>query len=284
MAQLTPRFPGTAGEYGRIARECFEDLAAQGVVYAEVSVDLPVREVGDDSYFWAVFEAMETERRAAQQRLPIRVNFIGGLMRTLPLEVAVYRTQLAIRARDRGIALVGIDLHGDEREGDTASFAPAYRLAEENGLGLRAHAGEAAGPESMWAAIDVLGTHRIVHAARAGEDPVLVERLKRGDVTLEMCPTSNVRTAAVPSLAAHPIRRFYDMGIPVTVNSDDPLPFFTNVERECRLLVDEFGFSRSEMMQLMVNAANAAFVGEPERRALVGLIESAYDPPAREAV
>jgi adenosine deaminase len=284
MAQLTPRFPGRADEYGRIARECIEDLAAQGVVYSEMSIDVPVREVGDDSFFWPVFEAMESERRAAQERLPIRINFIAGLMRTLPVEVAIYRTELAIAARDRGIAVVGIDLHGDERLGSTDSFAPAYRLAEANGLGLRAHAGEAVGPESMWSAINALGARRLVHGARAAEDPALVERLRLGDVTLEMCPTSNVRTASVPDLPSHPVRRFYDMGIPVTVNSDDPLPFFTNVERECRLLVDEFGFSRGELMNLMLTAANAAFLPASERQELAELLETSYDPRAREAV
>jgi adenosine deaminase len=276
MEQLTPRFPGTPAEYVRIARECFEDLVACGVIYTEVSVDLPVRDVNDDSRFWPVMTALEAERRRAEAAMPIRINFIGALMRTLPVEVAVRRTELAIEARDRGIQIVGIDLHGDEIRGPAEPFAPAFRLAEKHGLGLRAHAGEARGTTSIWTAINVLGVRRVAHGARAGEDVLLMDRLRRGDVTLEMCLTSNVRTAIVADLAAHPIRRFYEDGLTVTVNSDDPLPFFTNMNRECRLLVDEFGFTRAELLDLMLNAARAAFIPEVERTALCATLVAAY--------
>ncbi|MBV9280361.1 MAG: hypothetical protein JOZ41_09805, partial [Chloroflexi bacterium] len=106
MAQLTPRFPGRPDEYARIARECFEDLAAQRVVYAEVSFDPPVREVGDDTRFWPIVEALEEERRRAQSCWPIRINYIAAMMRSLPVEVGIYRVELAARARDRGIGIV----------------------------------------------------------------------------------------------------------------------------------------------------------------------------------
>jgi adenosine deaminase len=279
MAQLTPRFPGRPDEYARIARECFEDLARLGVVYAEVSVDAPTREVGDDSRFWPIVEALEQERRLAEARFPIRINWILALMRTLPVEVALWRTRLAIEARDRGIAVVAIDLHGDEQNAPPAPFAPAYRLAADAGLSLRAHAGEASDPRSIWDAIEVLGATRIAHGVRAIEDPALLARLRRGDVTLEICPTSNVRTAVVPDLRAHPIRRLYELGVPVAVGSDDPLPFFTDIERENRLLVDELGFSRSDLQRITLNAAETAFLPESERATLRTLIEGAYSVP-----
>ena len=276
MAQLTPRFPFRPDEYARIARECFEDLAAQGVVYTEVSFDAPTREVGEDTRFWPIVEALEAERRLAEARFPIRINWILALMRTLPVEVAVWRTHLAIEARERGIAIVAIDLHGNEQIAPPAPFAPAYRIAQDAGLGLRAHAGEASDPRSVWDAIEVLHATRIAHGVRATEDSALMTRLRRGDVTLEMCPTSNVRTAAIPNIAAHPFRQFYELGIPITVNSDDPLPFFTNIEREYRLLVEEFGFTREELRQITLNAARTSFLPETERAALIRLIEDAY--------
>lgn len=276
MAQLTPRFPARPDEYARIARECFDDLAALGVVYAEVSFDAPTREVGDDSRFWPIVEALERERRSAEARWPLRANWILALMRTLPPEVAIWRTQLAIEARDRGVGIVGIDLHGDEPNGPPAPFEPAYRLAAEHGLGLRAHAGEAAGTKSIWDAIDILGAERIAHGVRATEDPRLMERLQRGDITLEMCVTSNVRTSCVPDFRAHPFRLFYELGIPVTINSDDPLPFFTDIEREYRLLVEEFGLTRDDLRRITLNAARAAFLPEAEKRTLMARIEGAY--------
>jgi adenosine deaminase len=277
MAQLTPRFPGSAQEYARIARECFEDLAAQNVIYAEVSVDGRVRQPGHPGPFWSYAEALERERRCAEERLGIRVNYILALMRTLPVESAVYRAQLAIEARDRGFGVVGIDLHGDESAGSAACFAPAFALAREHGLGVRAHAGEARGAESVREAIETLHVQRIGHGVRAVEDPGVVERLQRGDVLLEVAPTSNVRTAVVPNLRAHPIRRLYDLGVPVTVSSDDPLPFFTTIERELRLLVDQFGFSRDDLRRLTLNAAHGAFLSETERASLAARVEEGYE-------
>jgi len=276
MAQLTPRFPARPDEYARIAAECFEDLAAQRVIYAEVSFDVPVREVGDDARFWPIVEALEEERRRAETLWPIRINYIAALMRSLPVEVASYRVQLAAQARDRGVRIVAIDLHGDEQKFPPACFAPSYDLARDLGFGLRAHAGEAAGIESIWDALDVLGVERIGHGVHAVNDPMLLERLRGDEIALELCPTSNVRTAAVPDLQSHPICRLYSLGVPVTVNSDDPLPFFTNVEREYRLLVDEFGMGLEDVRTITVTAARAAFIPDADRNALEAVVEEAY--------
>jgi len=276
MAQLTPRFPWLPEEYGRIAWECFEDLTRSCVVYAEVSFDAPVDVVGDESRFWPIVEALEEARRRAEHRWPIRINFILGLQRRMPVEVAMYRVELAAQARDKGIAVAGIDLHGDEEHYPPAPFAPAFHLARDLGLGLRAHAGEAAGPQSVWDAIGILGVRRIAHGVHAVEDPALIARLRRGDVTLEMCPTSNIRTGVIAELRSHPLPLLYGLGIPVTINSDDPLPFSTNIEREYRLLVDEFGFSCDDLRTVTTYAARAAFLSEGERQTLLTLIDGAY--------
>ncbi|HEX6509323.1 MAG TPA: adenosine deaminase [Chloroflexota bacterium] len=277
MAQLTPRFPGGPDEYYRIALECFEDLAAQLVVYTEVSFDVPVRSLEDTDRFWPIVEALEAARRDAQERFPMEIRYIAALMRTLPLPVCFKRVELAIAARECGIGIVGIDLHGDETASPPEHFAPVYQLAAVHGLGLRAHAGEARGPESIRGAIDVLGATRIGHGVRVVEDLSLVQRLRRGDVLLELCPTSNVRTAIVPSLAEHPIRWLYDQGVPVAVSSDDPLPFFTTIERECRLLVEEFGFSREDLRQMTLGAARASFLSAVERARLLAVVDAGYE-------
>lgn len=276
MSQLTPRFPYRPDEYARIARECFEDLANLGVVYAEVSFGAPSPEIGSAERYWQVIEAMERERRLVEARYPIRINWIVGMMRTRPVELALWHTKLAIEARDQGVAIVGIDLHGDERLAMPGPFAPAYDLAREHGLGLRAHAGEACDTGSIWEAIDALGVTRIAHGVRAAEDPRLLDRLGEMDVTLEICPTSNVRTAVVPDLASHPLPYLYQRGIPITVNSDDPLPFFTDIGREYRLLVEEMGFTRDDLRRITLNAARAAFLPEAERETLIALVNGAY--------
>src|SRR5947209_1064087 len=167
LAQLTPRFPGTPEEYYRIALECAEDLAAQEVVYTEISFDVPLRSLEDTTRCYPSMEALEAARREAQGRWPIQIRYIAGLMRTLPLEVALARVQAVIAARERGMGIVGIDLHGDETAAPPEAFAPAFQLAQAAGLGRRAHAGEARGPESIWGAIETLGASRIGHGVRA---------------------------------------------------------------------------------------------------------------------
>jgi adenosine deaminase len=195
--------------------------------------------------------------------------------------------ELAGEAKRRGMGVAGIDLHGDEENFPPGPFTPAFDRAEELGLGLRAHAGEAAGPESVWEAVRELKVPRIGHGVRAVESPVLMEWMRRSGVTLEVCPTSNVRTGAVRDLESHPVRRFYDYGILVTVNSDDPLPFFTNIEREYRLLVDEFAFTCDDLRIITENALRAAFLSQEERQQLLLVVEGAYRtagvtlPPAR---
>jgi adenosine deaminase len=283
MQQLTPRFPAEPSEYARIAAECFEDLATQCVAYAEVSFDVPVRALGQEHRFWPIMEALEEERRKAEALWPIRINYIAAMQRGLPVEVGLRRVELAAQARDRGFGVVAIDLHGDEASFPPAPFAPAFRLAAQLGLGLRAHAGEAAGIEAIWDAINILEVRRIGHGVRAPEDPALIERLMEGDITLELCPTSNVRTAAVTNLQSHPFRQLYGMGIAVTVNSDDPLPFFTDIEREYRLLVDEFGLGRDDLRKISVYGIQAAFLPEVERKKLISFINLAYRAEELEA-
>ena len=277
LAQLTPRFPGTPEEYERIALECAEDLAAQAVCYTEISFDVPLRSLEDTSRCGPILEALEAARQEAERRWPITIRYIAALMRTLPLEVGLERVRRVIAAREAGMGLVGIDLHGDESSAPPAPFAPAFELAAAAGLGLRAHAGEATGPESIWGAIEALGATRIGHGVRAVEDDALLTRLERGDILLELCPTSNVRTAIVPSLAAHPIRSLYERGIPVSVSSDDPLPFFTTIEREYRLLVEQFGFRREDLKRMTLGALDASFLEPDARAALQEVLLEGYD-------
>ena len=172
---------------------------------------------------------------------------------------------------------MGIDLVGDEAAGqDFAALAPAYRLASEAGLGLGAHAGEAAGPESCWGALRLLGARRLGHATRAGADPALVAQLRSERITLTMCPTSNLRTGAVAALADHPIRVFYRQGLAVTVNSDDPTHFGATLTDEYLLLARRLGFSLADLRQLTLNAVEGAFQPAAVRAALRAEVQRAW--------
>lgn len=148
-------------------------------------------------------------------------------------------------------------------------FAPYFDTARGAGLHSAPHAGETAGPESVWGALRVLGAERIGHGVRSWDDPALVAHLAETGVPLELCPTSNVRLGASPDLARHPLRRLHDAGVRLTVNSDDPALFNTTLEEELVTLPAHFGFG----------AADVAAVDD----VLLGGVRHSFLPPERKA-
>lgn len=276
-------------DYYRVARECFEDLAAQHVVYAEVSFGprIPGR-----PYYVPLAEtaaAIDQARREVEAKSPLQAGIIVGIARDRVAAheagaeaLAVRYVREALQARERGVAISGIDLHGNEQAlAAVEPFVPAFRLAEEAGLGLRAHAGEASGAPTIWDSLRQLRAQRIAHGVRAIEDPALVAHLARAGIALDLCPTSNVYTGAVPSLAAHPIRMLHDAGVPVTVSSDDPLVFGTSVTAELAILEQMLDFSQAEIGAMQMAAAAQSFLPAEQRVALAGRLHAAWSAPAR---
>ena len=263
-------------DYYRLAAECFADLAAQHVCYAEVMFGFRGPEAPFPIPYPDLVAAIEQARREVEARSPLRIGLLPSLIRTQP-DSAVPLVRQALAAQERGAAIVGIDLVGDEAAGqDFAALAPAFRLAGAAGLGLSAHAGEAAGPESCWGALRLLGARRLGHATRAGADSALLAQLRAERITLTMCPTSNLRTGAVSTLAVHPIRAFYRQGLAVTVNSDDPTHFGATLTDEYLLLARRLGFSFADLRQLTLNAVEGAFQPAAARAALRAEVERAW--------
>jgi aminodeoxyfutalosine deaminase len=161
-----------------------------------------------------------------------------------------------------------------------AQFARAFEIARDAGLHSVPHAGEAAGPESVWDAIDRLGAERIGHGVRCLEDPELVAELRRRRVPLEVCPTSNVRTGVVADLAVHPLPRLIEEGLVVTLNSDDPPMFGTSLRNEYIAAARTLGLGPAGLRELTRNAARAAFLPQAEAQALVAAIDTVPLPPA----
>lgn len=170
----------------------------------------------------------------------------------------------------RGVAAV--DLAGAEALYPTADFADVFGLAKELGVPFTIHAGEADGPESIQAAL-AFGASRIGHGVRAAEDPELLARLKEQQIPLEMCPSSNVQTKAVATLAEHPVLDFMRRGLKVTINTDNMTVSDTTIEKEFGLLSRELGMTAEERKTLLLNAADAAFLTAEERWRLRDVIE-----------
>jgi len=150
-------------------------------------------------------------------------------------------------------------------------FRKLYARAQRSGLRLTNHAGETTGPDAIWEALSI-GSERIGHALSAIQDPALLQELKGRSTPLELNPTSNVRTGVCSSFADHPLRRYFDAGLLVTVNSDDPAFFGSDVANEYLLAHTEQGFSRNELRQLAANSISASFLPESEKNSWLAKI------------
>ena len=177
--------------------------------------------------------------------------------------------------RPRFPSIIGIGLGGDERRAGSKEFAALYTEAAQAGLRLTNHAGETTGPEAIWDAL-AIGSERIGHALSAIQDAKLMRELKARGTPLELNPTSNVRTGVCTSFADHPLRRYFDAGLLVTLNSDDPAFFGSDLSNEYILAHTQQGFTREELRQLAGNSIRASFLPESSKAAWLTRIESVH--------
>jgi adenosine deaminase len=173
--------------------------------------------------------------------------------------------------------IISVDIGGKEAQFPPKPFAEAYERAKSMGLHLVAHAGEAAGPQSIWEAIEYLKVERIGHGVTAREDPRLMEYLKEHRIGIEMNPISNIRTGVVKTIKEHPIREFYDKGLLVTVNSDDPSLFHTDMNNEYIQLHEHLGFSLSELFNISLTGIEVSFLSSQRKSKLRENFISEYD-------
>lgn len=238
-------------DYALVARRLLASLAEQNVRYAEITLSAGVV-LWKKQEFAPIYDAVR--REAAESSVAVRWNL--DAIRHFGVEHAMRVAQLAAERVDQDVVSFGIG--GDEVRGPAEWFTEVYNFARARGLRLTAHAGETAGPESVWAALR-LGAERIGHGIRSLDDPALVRHLRDQNIPLEICISSNVATGAVESLSAHPVRRLYDAGVPIVLNTDDPGLFNTTLEREYDLAARECGFSEAQLAQIAQNGFRYAF-------------------------
>jgi adenosine deaminase len=208
----------------------------------------------------------EAVRRGLARVPETRVALVADLGRDGgPKQAAVTLAQV-VEARDQGV--VGIGIGGSEHRFPPEPFAEVYETARRLGFHTSAHAGEAAGAASVWGAARVLRAERIGHGTRAAEDETLLDYLAEHRIPLEMCPSSNVRTGVIIALDRHPIRRFFNRGLLVTVNTDDPAMFGTSLASEYLGLMETLDFSRDEVRTLILQAVQVSWLPMREKEAL----------------
>jgi aminodeoxyfutalosine deaminase len=241
----------TPGDYALITRRLLERLAGQNVRYAEIIIAAGVvLWKGQD--FAPVFDAI----RDASVDSPVEVKWIFDAVRQFGIDPAMQVAQLAAERMDRGVVAFGIG--GSEERGPAEWFTDVFAFAKSAGLRLTAHAGEACGPESIWSALRI-GAERIGHGIAAVRDEELMRHLRERDIPLEVCVTSNLVTGVVKRVEDHPLRRLYDAGVPIVLNSDDPAMFGCTLTDEYRLAARVFGFSEAELRGLAENGFRYAF-------------------------
>jgi adenosine deaminase/aminodeoxyfutalosine deaminase len=263
-------------DYELAAWRMMEQLSAQGVVHAEVYISVGV------IYFWRnhdpyvfepIFAGLERARLRGERELGITVYWIFDAVRHFSVEEAARVFRKAAEMRREHPSIIGIGLGGDERRTGSEPFRALYAEAREAGLRLTNHAGETTGPDAIREALSI-GSERLGHVLSAAHDPALMEELKARAIALELNPTSNLRTGVCPSFAAHPLRRYFDAGLLVTLNSDDPAFFGSDIANEYLLAHTEQGFTRDELRRLAAHSIRASFLPETAKIGWLNRVES----------
>jgi len=266
----------TPDDYELAAWRMMEHLAAQGVVHAEVFVSVGVIYLWrnhDPAAFEPIFAGLERARERAERDLALTVYWIFDAVRHFTVAEAERVFLKAAELKPTHPSIIGIGLGGDERQAGSEPFRALYAQAAQAGLHLTNHAGETTGPEAIREALSI-GSERIGHALSAVRDFYLMEELKERRIPLELNPTSNVRTGVCTSLADHPLRKYFRAGLLVTLNSDDPAFFGSDLANEYLLAHTEHGFTRDELRQLAANSIHASFLPTPAKIDLLFRIDA----------
>lgn len=240
----------TPDDYATITRRMMQKLSTEGVAYAEVTLAAGVI-LWRGLPFTEIWRAIRAAQKSTFSESPVELWWNLDAVRQFGPDHVMETAKLSAGCAGDGAISFGIG--GDELRGPAREFEAAYRYAQDAGLRLTAHAGETDGPESIRDALRI-GAERIGHGIRAVDDPDLMRLLRDKQIPLEVCISSNVKTGAVRSLETHPVRRLWEAGVPLTLNTDDPGIFDCSLGGEFEIARTKFGFSESELQEIAENA------------------------------
>jgi aminodeoxyfutalosine deaminase len=271
-------------DYALVASETAERLLVQNVVYAEITLSAGVmllRQQDPEANFRAIREAVRPF-----ESLGLRLQWIFDCVRQFGPRPAMEVARIAANLRQQGVVAFGIG--GDELALPASDFRPAFEFAAAQGLHIVAHAGEIGGPDSVRDALDCFGAERIGHGIATTRDPALAARLRERSIPLEICPTSNLRTGALArqvgrddaELKHHPLPDLLRAGVPLSVSTDDPAMFGTNLNGEYLLLV-RMGLTPQELKTVAASAFEHSFLPQTDKASYLATFEeraAAIDP------
>jgi len=261
----------TAEDYELITYRLMQRLKEENILHAEVYVSVGVC-LWRKQDLSAIFEGLDRGRARGARDFGISLVWIFDAVRQFGAEAAQKVFELAVRYHDREV--LGVGIGGDEQKAPPELFRDAYSWAADHGMRLTAHAGETGPPESVWGALN-LCVERIGHGLTAFHDPDLVEELAQRQVPVEICLTSNLRTGLCPNLSDHPAKSYFDHGVMITLNSDDPAMFGTTLAREYQIAQQVFGFTDEHLRELARNSFEASFLPAEKKLDFLNLFDAA---------
>ena len=271
---ITLRVMQTEAALERIAFELAEDAHRENVRYMEVRY-APMLHTQRGLKLTKVVEAVLDGLRRARETYGIKATVIICGIRNISAESSYQMAELAVAYKGRGV--VGFDLAGAEADFPAKHHRAAFQLVRDNNINCTIHAGEAYGPESIAQAIHVCGAHRIGHGCRLREDGDLMQYLNDHRVPLECCPSSNVQTGAVKDLASHPLKLYFDLGLRVTVNTDNRLITDTSVSKELYLVHSQMGVPFADIKSIILAGFKSSFQPFHEKQAALRRVGAELD-------
>lgn len=262
----------TPDDYETITYNMLRDLAVQGVRHAEAYISVGILYYFKRLDVDAVIAAIERGRERGERDFGVSLLWIIDAVRHFGLEECARVFKKAAELKQQYPSVVGIGIGGDEARGPAQDFRELYAECKANGLRLTCHAGESTGPQSVWAAVNI-GAERIGHALTAAQDEDLIGVLAERQLPLELNVTSNLRTGCCVALEEHPVKRYFEEGLMITLNSDDPPFFGANLLDEYLLVHNVFEFSLEQMRELAANSIEASFLPPQRKLALLGEVE-----------
>src|SRR3954467_7073680 len=258
-------------DFELVTYKMMERLRGEGVLHAEVYGSAGIIQWRGQQ-FEPFLEAIDAGRKRGEKDFGVSVLWIVDAVRHFGIDAAKRVVDDVIRLSKKYESVIGIGIGGDEARGPAEQFRAIYNSAKENGLHLLAHAGESVGPESIWAALNI-GAERIGHGLNAIADPDLVQELAERQVPVEINITSNLRTGCCRKIQDHPVRRYFDEGVMITLNSDDPPMFGSWLANEYQIAQDNFAFTDEHMCELARNSFEASFLPPEEKVKFVKMLD-----------